>query len=175
MSDFFEIEFEGVRFTVKDASAVESVTLSGKIVTVKKRDGTSTTFDVSYDEATTSKAGLMSAADKTKLNGIEAQANKYVHPSYTARTKDLYKVAVDATGHVTDVTVVGNATALLDGLMSATDKAHFDFMYERFIDLYNTGCMPLLDTEGNEILDTLGERILTPLIDREGGNSNETQ
>ena len=34
-----------------------------------------------YNEATTSAAGLMSAADKTKLNGIAANANNYTHPT----------------------------------------------------------------------------------------------
>ena len=34
-----------------------------------------------HDEATTVAAGFMSAADKTKLNGIQAGANNYVHPT----------------------------------------------------------------------------------------------
>ena len=34
--------------------------------------------DTTYDDATTSTRGLMTAADKIKLNGIEAGANKYV-------------------------------------------------------------------------------------------------
>ncbi len=33
--------------------------------------------------ATTSAAGLMAAADKAKLDGIAAEANKYVHPNHT--------------------------------------------------------------------------------------------
>jgi len=33
----------------------------------------------------------------------------YTHPSYTARAKGLYKVAVDASGHVNDVTAVTKA------------------------------------------------------------------
>lgn len=37
--------------------------------------------DTTYSAATTSTAGLMSAADKTKLNGIAEGANKYTHPS----------------------------------------------------------------------------------------------
>lgn len=37
--------------------------------------------DTTYSAATTSAAGLMSAADKTKLNGIADGANKYIHPS----------------------------------------------------------------------------------------------
>ena len=50
--------------------------------------------------------GFMSADDKTKLNGIEAGANKYIHPSHTAYTSGLYKVTVDAAGHVTAATAV---------------------------------------------------------------------
>ena len=34
-------------------------------------------------------------AEKNKLTGIETGANKYVHPSYTAKTNGLYKVTVD--------------------------------------------------------------------------------
>ena len=33
-------------------------------------------------------------AEKNKLTGIETGANKYVHPSYTAKTNGLYKVTV---------------------------------------------------------------------------------
>lgn len=39
--------------------------------------------NTTYSAATTSAAGLMSAADKTKLNGIATGANKYTHPSYS--------------------------------------------------------------------------------------------
>ena len=59
-----------------------------------------------HSAATTSAAGFMSADDKTKLNGIEAGANKYIHPSHTAYTSGLYKVTVDASGHVTAATAV---------------------------------------------------------------------
>lgn len=37
--------------------------------------------DTTYVAATTTDAGLMSAADKTKLNGIASGANKYTHPT----------------------------------------------------------------------------------------------
>ena len=62
--------------------------------------------DTTYSAATTSAAGLMSAADKTKLDGVTAGANKYTHPSYTARASGLYKVTVDSTGHVSAATAV---------------------------------------------------------------------
>ena len=62
--------------------------------------------DTTYDAATTSEAGLMSAADKVKLNGIATGANKYTHPSYTQRSSGLYKITVDTSGHVSAVSAV---------------------------------------------------------------------
>lgn len=67
-----------------------------------------------------------SQTEKTKLSGIEEGANKYTHPSYTERTKGLYKITVDATGHVSAVEEVSVASTTADGLMSKTDKANVD-------------------------------------------------
>lgn len=52
--------------------------------------------------------------EKNKLKAIAAEANKYVHPTYTAHSSGLYKITVDATGHVSSVTLVtkGDITAL---------------------------------------------------------------
>ncbi len=47
--------------------------------------------------------------EKNKLSGIEAGANKYTHPAYTAKTAGLYKVTVDATGHVSAATAVAKS------------------------------------------------------------------
>ena len=55
-----------------------AVTKSGGTITI-----TSTDSNTTYSNATTSVAGLMSATDKTKLNGIAASANNYVHPTTT--------------------------------------------------------------------------------------------
>ena len=80
-----------------------------------------------------------------KLNGIAAEANKYVHPTHEAHTAGFYKVTVDAEGHVTavaavekaDITTLGipgqdttyeDATQAEHGLMSAADKAKLDGM-----------------------------------------------
>ena len=99
--------------------------------------------DTTYSAATTSAEGLMSAADKTKLDGVTAGANKYTHPRYTARASGLYKVTVDSTGHVSaatavtksDITALGipesdttysAATTSAEGLMSAADKTKLD-------------------------------------------------
>ena len=56
--------------------------------------------------ATQSTNGLMSAADKTKLDGIAENANNYTHPGYTAQASGLYKVTVDSTGHVSAAAAV---------------------------------------------------------------------
>lgn len=52
---------------------------SAKSGTFLRIDGTwEKPHDTTYDDATTTTPGLMAAADKVKLNGIEAGANKYV-------------------------------------------------------------------------------------------------
>lgn len=96
--------------------------------------------------AATAKAdGLMSAADKAKLDGIQAGASSYTHPTHPAHASGLYKVAVDSLGHVSSATAVtksditalgipaqdtnttyGAATANAAGLMSAADKKKLD-------------------------------------------------
>lgn len=43
--------------------------------------------------------------EKNKLRAIAAEANKYVHPTYTEHSSGLYKITVDATGHVSSVTL----------------------------------------------------------------------
>lgn len=79
--------------------------------------------------------------DKEKLTGL----NNYTHPSYTQQASGLYKVTVDATGHVSatqavtkgDITALGipaqdttysPATSKADGLMSKDDKTKLDGM-----------------------------------------------
>lgn len=44
--------------------------------------------------------------EKNKLKAIAAEANKYVHPTYTEHSSGLYRITVDATGHVSSVTLV---------------------------------------------------------------------
>lgn len=107
-----------------------TVDLSGKVDKVAGKD-------LSTNDYTT--------AEKTKLAGIAEGANKYVHPSYTAKTSGLYKVTVDATGHVSavaavtkdDITALGipgqdttypEATTAKAGLMAAADKSKLDGM-----------------------------------------------
>nr|DAM81982.1 MAG TPA: hypothetical protein [Caudoviricetes sp.] len=90
---------------------------------------------VTIPEATETAAGLMPPSAVTKLKGIDEGANKYTHPTHTARTSGLYKITVDSLGHVTAVSAVqkiditslgipdsdttyGLASAYSNGLMS---------------------------------------------------------
>ncbi len=94
-----------------------------------------------FDSLATTSATV--TANSTKLSGIEAGANKYVHPSYTARTGaetsnqapafggtfNLSQVSSDTTGHVSNMTTrtvtipSSLATTSAAGLMSAADKS----------------------------------------------------
>lgn len=80
---------------------VKSVTASGRTVTVTKGNGTTSTFttqDTTYPTATQSADGLMSSADKKKLDGLSGD-----HAS-----------------------AIGLATSSKDGLMPKADKAKLD-------------------------------------------------
>ena len=103
----------------------------------------STDTDTTYDKATTSKNGLMSFTDKSKLDSIEYNANNYTHPSYEKKNGVLNTTqepgfggtfsisetnSSDGTGHVTSITQKTVkipdilATSNIAGLMSADDK-----------------------------------------------------
>ena len=96
-----------------------------------------------HDKATTTADGFMAAADKVKLDGIETGANKYTHPTFTAKAFGLYKITVNDQGHVSateevakaDITALGIpaqdttypvASGTADGLMSSEDKTKLD-------------------------------------------------
>ena len=81
--------------------------------------------------ATNNESGVMTSAQKVKLDGIAVGANNYTHPAYTSTpTKALYKINVDGFGHVsgytdvtkkdiTDLGIPGSAPTV-DTAMSAT-------------------------------------------------------
>ena len=55
---------------------------AGKQSQYLRGDGTwATPTNTTYSDATQSAHGLMSAADKVKLDGVETNANNYVHPT----------------------------------------------------------------------------------------------
>lgn len=91
--------------------------------------------DTTYVVATQDADGLMSSADKKKLDGVAEGANKYVHATHTEYAEGFYKFTVDGEGHVTAATAVvkadlanliGEATLTEAGLMSAADKTKLE-------------------------------------------------
>lgn len=138
--------FKGATSSAAGGTGLVPAPASGQQARFLRGDGTwQTPPNTTYGNATTSTDGLMSSEDKTKLDGIATGANKYTHPSYTNRASGLYKITVDAQGHVSaatavtksDITALGipaqdtnttyvAATDDSDGLMSAEDKAKLD-------------------------------------------------
>ena len=114
----------------KVESATTSTNVNGH--TVAKSVPSNAVFtDTTYDDVTTSTHGLMTAADKTKLDGIASGATKYSHPTFTAKTSGFYKIAVNNEGHVTGTTNVekSDITGLIGGTPSLTGHNHDDRYY----------------------------------------------
>jgi hypothetical protein len=83
--------------------------------------GSSTGADVTLPEASTTLAGLMSGADKTKLDGVAsgAQVNVATNLTYDAASREVRS----STGDDAVLPLVNSTTA---GLASATDKQKID-------------------------------------------------
>ena len=101
---------------------IKGLSVSGKTITYTKGDGSTGTIttqdtNTTYSAATQSAAGLMSAADKKKLDGVATSANNYSHPnsgvaasSYGpsanaspahGKTFSVPYITVNAAGHIT--------------------------------------------------------------------------
>lgn len=91
--------------------------------------------DTTYEEATTTVAGLMSAADKAKIDNVSEGATKtessttngkikvdgaevsvYTHDTFTAKAAGLYKTTINAEGHVSVATPVTKTDLVAMGL-----------------------------------------------------------
>ena len=92
----------------------------------------------SHSAATTSAAGFMSAADKSKLGGIATGANNYVHPTSSGNKHipsggsagQILRWASDGTAQwgTDNNTTYSVASQTSNGLMSASDKKKLDGM-----------------------------------------------
>lgn len=114
----------------KVESATTSTNVNGH--TVAKSVPSNAVFtDTTYDDVTTSTHGLMTAADKTKLDGIASGATKYSHPKFTEKASGFYKIAVNKEGHVTGTINVAKSdiTGLIGGTPSLEGHTHDDRYY----------------------------------------------
>lgn len=87
---------------------------------------------VSAADAINANAGLMSPADKQKLDGIAANANNYTHPTRSADasgSEGLYKITVNALGHVSKTTDVTEEDITKLGIPGSIKEASFNIPY----------------------------------------------
>lgn len=113
-SGLYKVTVDGTGH-VSAATAVTKADITGLGI-----PGSNTT----YNAATTTAAGLMTAADKAKLDGIAAGANKYTytHPNSGVTAGTYKSVTVDAQGHVTGGS---NPTTLAGyGITDAAKSSH---------------------------------------------------
>lgn len=97
-------------------------------ITLEKKDPTTGTADssaITIDKATTSKAGVMSAADKTKLDGLSNYDDSTITQDITnLKTNKLETVEVTGTGNViTTATKNGTKIAFAKGITAMTQDA----------------------------------------------------
>lgn len=87
------------------SKAIKSITRSGTTFTATALDGTTTTFtqqdnNTTYSDATTSAHGLMTAADKAKLNGIKTGANAVMkYETHTVSTSGWTAKTIDSVSY----------------------------------------------------------------------------
>ena len=87
---------------------IKAISTSGGTITLTKNDGT--TLTATIGTATTSADGLLSKADKSKLDGIATGANNYSLPTASASTLGGVKV--------------GTNLSISNGVLSATDTKY---------------------------------------------------
>ena len=85
-------------------------------------------ISATYQAATDSASGLMSATDKAKLDGIEAGANDYSLPVATDSVLGGVKIGggLSISDGVVSTDTIPDATTSTSGLMSAADKTKLD-------------------------------------------------
>lgn len=109
------IQFNGVAQDPYDGSVARTYNITPAAI------GAATSGH-SHSAATTTAAGLLTAADKKKLDGIAANANNYVHPNSGVTAGTYRSITVNAQGHITGGT---NPTTLSGyGITDAAAKVH---------------------------------------------------
>ena len=113
---------------------------------VEKTFGTTT-------DATTSSAGLMSAEDKAKLDGIATNANKYEHPDTHAASMITGLATVATSGSYNDLSNRPNIDLMLSAKPDyGTVEAGGIAYYDNNLDISTVKCFKVLSPESKEPL-----------------------
>lgn len=93
---------KAIYFTAAGTAAAMTVTGLRALLDDADSAAMRATLGAASTSATTTTAnGLMSAADKAKLDSVQASANAYVHPASGVVAGSYRSVTVDGDGHVT--------------------------------------------------------------------------
>lgn len=139
---------------------VDSSTTATTISINLKNNAGDTLSTASIASASSTAAGALSADDKTKLDGIDAGANAYVHPSFTANGAAAKKVGNDAQGHV----VLGDALTYSDVGAAASDHTHAAYVNQNAFSNVKVGSTTIAADTATDTLEVVaGDNVtLTP-------------
>lgn len=110
-------------------------------------------------EATTTTAGLMSSSDKSKLDGVETNANNYVLPTASDTTLGGVKVGsgLSINDDILSADPIPDATTSASGLMSATDKTKLDGLSPYTLPAATTSSLGGIKVGSGLSIDNTGE------------------
>lgn len=125
-SDFIDTRINNIVYSADQVkiSTIEKHFTIDEDGNVVEEDDAGMDNDFPINSVTTTNAGVMSAADKTKLDGIEAGANAYVLPTAAASTlggiKVGYTTSTATSSYALLVDQNGNAYVNLNNLVNNT-------------------------------------------------------
>lgn len=134
-------------------------------ITLEKKDPTTGTADssaITIDKATTSKAGVMSAADKTKLDGLSNYDDSTITQDITnIKANKLETIEVTGTGNViTAATKSGTKIAFAKGITAMTQDTS-DARYVKKAGDTMTGALNITASEYNTEVSLDGLKLET--------------
>lgn len=133
--------YNGWSITQSSATTL-TITLTGKRWNASTRAWEAISKPLSVNSATQSIAGLMSAADKVKLNGLNT--NNVSNISFSSDTAKVTATISKDNGNAADTSTTVNlpvASSTSAGSMSAADKKLFDSLPEKFVS-YHRNSVP---------------------------------
>lgn len=133
--------YNGWSITQSSATTL-TITLTGKRWNASTRAWEAISKPLSVNSATQSIAGLMSAADKVKLDGLNT--NNVSNISFSSDTAKVTATISKDNGNAADTSTTVNlpvASSTSAGSMSAADKKLFDSLPEKFVS-YHRNSVP---------------------------------